>query len=88
MEIISQLKLIDFGLAQKFADVNPITGEMEHIQDGGKTSFFVGSLAFGSPHAHRLARLSRRDDFFSLLYMLSYLLNAQMLFVDPRYTID
>ena len=86
--IISQLKLIDFGLAQKFAEVDPATGQMVHIKDGEKTSFFVGSLAFGSPNAHKLARLSRRDDFFSLLYMLSYLMNAQMLFVDPRYSID
>lgn len=46
------------------------------------TSNFYGNHAYASPNAHLKNVLSRRDDFYCLLYFLSHLLTNELLFFD------
>lgn len=73
------LKLIDFGVSTKYSRIDPITNNQIHIAHR-ITSNFYGNFAFASPHAHKKHVLSRRDDFYCLVFFLSYLLTNQLLF--------
>ena len=81
LDNLQQLKLIDFGLASPFVVKNEITGEFDHIKLASRE--FQGNLAFSSKNAFDQITLSRRDDFISLVYMLTYLASGKLLFIKP-----
>lgn len=56
--------LIDFGLARKY---RLPTGE---IRPPRKTAGFRGTARYASIHSHRSMELSRRDDLWSVFYVL------------------
>ena len=60
------LKLIDFGLCSKYMENG------EHI-DNNKVKVMCGNLAFNSPYSFKFVPRTRRDDIFSILYILIYL---------------
>lgn len=76
---ISQVHIIDWGLAKRFrkADV--------HIQFAHKSRRgLIGNARFGSLNAHRGVELSRRDDIEAVCYMLVYFLKGSL----PWQTLD
>jgi casein kinase I homolog HRR25 len=73
------LKLIDFGLALPYLQLNEITGVKEHVKCVQKN--FQGNLAFSSKNAFNETTLSRRDDLISLVYMLTYLSSGKLPFI-------
>ena len=74
------IKLIDFGLATSFIDAQGM-----HIKRE-QTSDFKGNLAMSSIHAMNFETMSRRDDLLSLTYVLVYMCQGQLDFlnVDPN----
>jgi len=74
------IKLVDFGLATPFID-----SQGNHIQFE-KRSDFVGNLAMSSYNAMNFNTLSRRDDLISLTYLLVYMIQGHLEFlnVDPK----
>jgi serine/threonine protein kinase len=66
-----RVTLIDFGLCQKYVDK-----EGGHIPEEAQVDSFRGNIAFASPHVLNFGKPSRRDDLFSLAYMLLYMLNG------------
>ncbi|KAF6259282.1 kinase-like domain-containing protein [Scenedesmus sp. NREL 46B-D3] len=62
--------LIDFGLARRFTDEAG-----SHLPQRSDASF-RGSTTYASVHAHKDEDLSRRDDLWSWLYMLTELLEG------------
>jgi hypothetical protein len=62
--------LIDFGLARRYTDEAG-----SHLPQRSDASF-RGSTAYASVHAHKDEDLSRRDDLWSWLYMLTELLEG------------
>jgi serine/threonine protein kinase len=86
LDNLQQLKLIDFGLASPFVVKNEITGEFDHIKLASNE--FQGNLAFSSKNAFDQITLSRRDDFISLVYMLTYLASGKLLFIIPQIPLE
>ena len=76
------LKLIDFGVASRYLEKNPVTKQMVHIKLE-ENQEFLGNIAFCSPHAKKLMSVSRRDDFYCLMYFLSFLATLRIPFSDP-----
>ena len=84
------LYLIDYGLA------NPYLTESGDHKPYKKASFFVGNVAFASKNAFAKVgksnmglseiitrvELSRRDDIISMIYMLLFLLNGGLPWID------
>ena len=69
--VISNAKLIDFGLSQSF-----VTKHNTHINEGeAKNS--VGTLMYMSEHVLKFQKQSRRDDLISLAYTLYELQNGE-----------
>ena len=66
------LKLIDFGISKSYLD-----SEQKHVIKK-RERVFQGSILFASTNAFKKYRLSRRDDFISLGYLLIYLLTATL----------
>lgn len=64
--------LIDFGLARRFTD-----DAGQHAPPRPDAAF-RGSTTYASVHAHRAEDLSRRDDLWSWLYMLTELLDGSL----------
>ncbi|KAL0237981.1 hypothetical protein GEMRC1_012455 [Eukaryota sp. GEM-RC1] len=58
------LFIIDFGLARRFRESDG------SIRPARKTAGFRGTARYASIHSHRSDDLSRRDDFWSLFYVL------------------
>ena len=76
-----KLKLIDFGVSTRYLRTHPSSNNEVHIQPR-VTSNFYGNYAFASPNAHRRNVLTRRDDFYCIVYFISNLLTHQLLFFD------
>ena len=74
-ESLCQIKLIDFGLATAYIDV-----KNKHIKQ--EVADYVGNLAFCSNNAMNYMSLSRRDDLISLCYLLVYILQGRLEFLD------
>ena len=81
---LTSLKLIDFGLATSYVKKESLFTQPEnekfHI-DQEKVDF-CGNNAFCSPSAIYGLCTSRRDDMFSILYMLIYLKTGRLPFFD------
>ncbi|KAH9837529.1 kinase-like domain-containing protein [Rhodofomes roseus] len=65
--------LIDFGMAQRFADL--ITGKHLRYHDGFD---MLGTACYASINAHRGVTQTRRDDLISLSYILMYFLRGSL----------
>lgn len=62
--------LIDFGLSKKYLEPNG-----KHIEHS-KVKKFLGNYLFCSMNTCRALSTSRRDDFESIFYIVSYLING------------
>lgn len=62
-----KLSIIDFGLAKKYLVAD------KHI-NYNKDKFFLGTAKYASIHSHKKYELSRRDDLYSIFYMIMYIL--------------
>lgn len=82
-----KINLIDFGVSTKYLRTNSITKEKVHVKHR-KTGNFYGNFAFASPNAHKKNVLTRRDDFYQILYFLSYLLTNQLLFFPVEHDVN
>ena len=71
---LHHLKLIDFGLATPYLE-----SDGNHIEPG--KSEFKGNLAFSSKNTFMGMTLSRRDDLYSLMYLLIYLSCGKLPFI-------
>ena len=60
------MKLIDFGLCSEY-----VTKEGHHIENE-KLDVLFGNMAFNSPHSFKFVPRTRRDDIFSILYILIF----------------
>ncbi len=60
------LYIIDFGLARQYRDRHTL----ELIPSRGHVRGFRGTPRYASVHVHREQDLARRDDLWSLLYIL------------------
>lgn len=74
-DLLHKIKIIDFGLAQKYVDEKG-----QHIP-AAKERFFQGNLIFASRHCFNLVTHSRRDDLISLSYLLLYLIDGDLAFL-------
>lgn len=74
-EYLHKIKMIDFGLAQKYIDANG-----KHIP-AVKERFFQGNLIFASQHCFNLLTHSRRDDLISLAYLMLYLIDGDLAYL-------
>ena len=57
------------------------TADGKHIPSEGTEKNFRGNLAMASVNAMNYKKLSRRDDFISLSYMLIYMIQGSLSFV-------
>ena len=73
---LSTISLIDFGLCSSYLDENG-----NHVENKPQ-NFFVGNLALASANAMNFRQVSRRDDLISLCYMLVYLIQGRLKFID------
>ena len=81
-ERLEDIRIIDFGLAKKYTDLNGV-----HLPEQN-TSTFSGNLMFSTHHTQNLRSSSRRDDLISLCYLLIYSLegNLPWLETDERFS--
>ena len=73
-----KIRLIDFGLAKPY-----ILPDGSHIPQT-KDHKFEGNLMFSSPNAMNFTALSRRDDLISLCYILLYLVEGDLVFMQEN----
>lgn len=67
--------LIDFGLSAKILK----SEELKHVDQDELQDKFEGNMLFSSLNQMEFKRTSRRDDLTSLFYMMTYLLNDNIL---------
>ena len=67
--------LIDFGYSKKYIDKNS-NGDNQHVRNK-YTQQFKGNILFASPNQMNFRMTSRKDDLFSVSYMMLYLLNRE-----------
>lgn len=72
---LHKIRIIDFGLAQKYYDSNG-----QHIPMK-KQGTFKGNIIFASRNAFNLLTQSRRDDLISLCYFLLYTIDGDLPFL-------
>ena len=75
-ESLSTIRLIDFGLCTNYLDA-----QGNHISFGNSEEF-VGNLALSSKNAMNFNTLSRRDDLISLTYLMVYMTNGYLDFLN------
>ena len=75
-DLFEQIWLIDFGLCTDYLDALG-----NHVKEG-QTEEFVGNLAMSSGNAMSFRVLSRRDDLISLSYLMIYIKNGHLDFLD------
>jgi len=71
------IHLVDFGLAKKYLDING-----NHIPYKDKVPR-VGSLRYMSKYTHQSIEASRRDDLYSIGYLLVYLAQGKLPWKSP-----
>jgi serine/threonine protein kinase len=82
---LSELKLIDFGLASQYVKIDEMRKplhEGEHIACGPCSQ--AGNLAFCSFRTFKGVQLSRRDDIVSLGYLMLYLSSGRHPFIYDK----
>ena len=72
-----RIRIIDFGLVKPWRD--PAT--QEHVKKK-RERFFQGNMIFASKNAFNLFTQSRRDDLMSLCYLLIYLVDGDLAFLQ------
>lgn len=73
---LHKIRVIDFGLAQRYHDADG-----NHIQMK-KHGTFKGNIIFASKNAFNLLTQSRRDDLISLCYFLLYIIDGDLSFLQ------
>jgi casein kinase 1 len=76
LQQLDRVTLIDFGLCSRYID-----DQGQHVPRK-QTNIFKGNLVFGSKNAFKGQSLSRRDDLISLAYLLIYLVDGDLLFMQ------
>lgn len=76
LQQLDRITLIDYGLANAFID-----SQGNHLPRK-QTQTFKGNLVFGSKNAFKGQTLSRRDDLISLAYLILYLLEGDLNFMQ------
>ena len=71
-----QIRLIDFGLATRYLNE---TGQ--HIKES-YCQHFTGNIALASQNALKFKTVSRRDDMISLAYLLVYMAQGSLPFLN------
>ena len=86
MDPKTELKLIDFGLTTSYVKLQSIYKEPVHSDHHIDKSLqdFQGNFAFCSPNSINGTSTSRRDDMFSILYLLLYLFTNKIPFFDSK----
>lgn len=74
-QTLHKIRLIDFGLTQKYQDN---TGNHVALKKHGT---FKGNIIFASKNAFNLLTQSRRDDLISLCYFLLYIIDGDLPFL-------
>ena len=69
---LHKVRLIDFGICQKYLDRNKKHKQLVRVND------FRGNFAFASVYAFHFVTQSRRDDLISLCYLLVFLVNGEL----------
>ena len=80
------LKLIDFGLVTSYVKLESIYKEpaiLDHHIDQTLQDF-QGNFAFCSPNSLNSFSTSRRDDIYSILYIILYLFTNKIPFFDDK----
>jgi len=72
-----RIRIIDFGLVKHWLD--PITNE--HTKKK-RERYFQGNMIFASKNAFNLFTQSRRDDLMSLCYVLLYIIDGDLAFLQ------
>ena len=67
--------LVDYGFADKFVKQN----SKDHIEFHTAIDTFQGNIEYSSLRQMKFMRTSRKDDFVSLFYMVTSLLNHNKL---------
>ena len=87
---INVLKMIDFGLATSYVIKDNLFKEpledKSHIKE--TTQDFQGNVAFCSPFSLKCKSTSRRDDLYSILYLMLYLNTNKIPFMDYSLPVD
>ena len=73
---LHKIRVIDFGLAQRYHDADG-----NHIPMK-KQGTFKGNIIFASKNAFNLLTQSRRDDLISLCYLLLYIIDGDLPFLQ------
>ena len=72
-----RIRIIDFGLVKSFID--PKT--KQHVKKR-RERYFKGNMIFASKNAFNLFTQSRRDDLMGLCYLLIYLVDGDLAFLQ------
>ena len=85
-----QLKLIDFGIATSYVTTE---GKFKKPSDPShhiklERRLFNGNMGFCSPNQLKKKATSRRDDLYSILFILMYLTNNKLPFFDDSLPIN
>jgi serine/threonine protein kinase len=79
-----QVTLIDFGYAKKY-----FNEENNHIEHDTSVDQFEGNFLFGSLNQLRFKATSRKDDLYSLMYLMFYMFNdCELPNFDSKYLED
>lgn len=76
IESFDQIRLIDFGLSSKYK-----TEDNKHIEFSSRQDF-IGNMALSSKYAMSFYTLGRRDDLISLTYLLIYMVQGYLEFLN------
>jgi serine/threonine protein kinase len=63
--------IVDFGMCQHFVNRDGV-----HVSETSQVEKFEGNIIFATPHTLEFKVPSRRDDLYSLAYLLIYMLNS------------
>lgn len=82
MKNMNQIYLIDFGISSKYMDDD---GNHIKLEEDVK---FKGNIVFSSKNAFIGKTLSRRDDIISLMYLMIYLIDSKLRWLDSCVSAD
>ena len=76
LQSLSKITLIDFGLCSSYLDKDG-----KHVKDEAQKCF-MGNMAMASVNAMNFRTVSRRDDLISLCYLLIYMVQGKLKFLE------
>uniref|UniRef100_A0A7E4ZR40 non-specific serine/threonine protein kinase n=1 Tax=Panagrellus redivivus TaxID=6233 RepID=A0A7E4ZR40_PANRE len=77
--------VVDFGMARRYAIWE---GGKVHHREARETALFRGSFRYCSPHVHDRHEQGRRDDLWSVMYSMIFLLNGTLPWVGKSVEAD